>query len=113
MKINLNNTSFLKYLDEISLNIMSKINIKHYFSLTDEQKTTISYTVFNLLKAYTKIGINDDELKGFIIVLRKKNEQEENYEFASILNDIINDFNHIIEIINTKKTEIKKKKIEK
>lgn len=112
MEMNVNNTTFLSYLNNITTTILSKIKTKDYFTLSDEQKLTISYSVFNLLRTNVKININDDSFKAFIIVLRKKNELEENYEFASILNDIIKNFNKIIEITNEKKVEIKKKKIE-
>lgn len=112
MDMNINNRTFLTYLNNVTTTILGKIKTKDYFALTDEQKLTISYSVFNLLKSNVKININDDNFKAFIIVLRKKNEIEENYEFASILNDIIKNFNKIIEISNEKKIEIKKKKIE-
>ncbi len=111
--MNINNTTFLAYLNNIMTNILSKnIRAKDYFILNDEQKLTIMYTVFKLLKSNMKININDDSFKAFIIVLRKKNEIDENYEFAAILNDTIKNLSKIINIFNEKKTEIKKKKIE-
>ena len=108
MEINVKNSSFIKYLDIICKNIIDSINIKDYFKLNDEQKLTISYSVFSFLKTKTKININ--EIKNFILILRKKNEIEEDYELASVLNHILKNFDILDNMFEIKLNEIKKEK---
>ena len=107
MKIDIKNTTFLSYLDNVTKNILLNVNVNDYFKLSDEQKLTTSYTVFTLLKS----KINDTDLKTFILVLRKKNEFTENYELASLLDNIIKKYDKLSEIYNISTVEIKKKKL--
>ena len=108
----MNNNNFLSFLDKTTKTILKKINIKNYFILTEDQKLTICYTVFNLLKTTSKVSLHDDDFKRFLFYLRKKNEVEENYEFASIINDIVKNFDKIINDDKIKKNDNKKKKTE-
>lgn len=110
MKLDINNSRFFTYLDVVSKNILEYVNIKEYFKLSEEQKLTISYTIFTFFKTKTKIDSND--LKMFITYLRKKNEIDENYELASILNNIIKNYGNLNELFDVKIKEIKKKKTE-
>jgi hypothetical protein len=106
MRVNINHPSFISFLENISNNILSAIKIDEYFSLTPEKKMAISFTVLSLIKnsARVKAALSDSELKGFIEVLRKKNEQNENYEFAAVLYYIIQNYEIINELsITTKK----------
>jgi len=97
MKVNVNHPSFISFLENISTNILSAIKIEEYFSLSSEKKLTVSYTVLNLLKnsAKVKANLTDSELKSFISVLCKKNEEAENYEFAAVLNDVVKNYDII------------------
>lgn len=115
MKVNVNHPSFISFLESITNSILSSIKIDDYFILSSEKKLTISFTVLNLLKNSAKIKANltKDDLKNFIVVLCKKNEENENYEFAAILNDIIKNYDTINEMSNsTKKTPKPTKKID-
>jgi hypothetical protein len=97
MKVNVNHPSFISFLENISNNILSAIKIEDYFGLSPEKKLTVSFTVFNLIKNSAKVRANltEDELKSFIVVLCKKNEEYENYEFAAVLNDVIKNYDAI------------------
>ena len=97
MKVNVNHPSFISFLENISENILSSIKIDEYFGLNDNKKTVVSFTVLNLLKnsAKVKTNLTDSELKSFITVLCKKNEEAENYEFAAVLSDIVKNFDSI------------------
>ena len=79
MKVNVNHPSFISFLETISNNILSAIKIEEYFNLTAAKKLTVSFTVLNLLKnsAKVKANLSDTELKSFISVLCKKNEEAE------------------------------------
>jgi hypothetical protein len=115
MKINVNHPSFIAFLESITNNILSGININDYFTLTKEKQLSVSFTVFNLLRNSAKIKANlsNDELKGFIAVLCKKNEEIENYEFAAVLNDIIKNYDAINDLTNsTKKSSKSRVKID-
>lgn len=112
MKINVNNPAFISFIETISNNILSAIKIEDYFSLNSDKKLTVSYTVLNLIKNSAKIKANltNEDLKFFITVLCKKNEEIENYEFAAVLNDILKNFDAICDLTNTAKKTTKQKK---
>ena len=52
-------------------------------------------------------------MRSFVIVLWKKNEEMENYEFAAILKDISNNFDAVNDFTKTTKRQIRKTKIDK
>lgn len=106
MKVNVNHPSFISFLENVSNNILSAIKIDDYFTLTPEKKITISFTVLNLIRnsAKVKANLSDTELKSFITVLCKKNEETENYEFAAVLDDVIKNF----DVINNLPESVKK-----
>jgi len=112
MKVNVNHPSFISFLESVSNNILSAIKIDDYFTLNSEKKIAVSFTVLNLLKNSAKIKANlsMSELKDFIIILCKKNEEIENYEFAAVLNDIIKNFDTIEELSNSQKKTKQPKK---
>jgi len=112
MKVNVNHPSFISFLENISNNILSTIKIDDYFSLNQEKKLSISFTVLNLLKNSAKVRANlsDVELKSFIIVLCKKSEENENYEFAAVLNDVIKNYDAINKLSESTKKSIKQTK---
>ena len=116
MKVNITHPSFIHFLEDISTNILTTIKIDDYFALTDEKKLNVSFTVLNLIKSSARIKANlsDEDLKNFITVLCKKNEENENYEFASVLNNVVINFDRLIELSNsTKKTNRQSKKTNK
>jgi len=112
MRVNVNHPSFISFLENVSNNILSSIKIEEYFLMSPEKKMGISFTVLSLIKnsARIKAALSDSELKGFIAVLCKKNEQNENYEFAAILDDIIKNYDVINETPDTTKITRKPRK---
>ena len=58
----------------------------------------------NAVKVRAKL--TDLELRSFVSVLWKKNEESENYEFAAILNDIAENFDAVNDVTSkpTKRT---------
>jgi len=100
MRYNINHPTFISFLEKISNNIITSVNVSDYFGLSSEQKLTVLYTVFSLVKnvAKLKTNLNEPELKAFITLLWKKNEEIENYELAEVLNDIIINFDKINEV---------------
>lgn len=113
MNVNVNQPSFISFLETMTNNILSSIKIDNYFSLTSEKKLTISFTVLNLIKNSSKIkaNITDNELKALIVILWKRHEEKENYEFAAVLDDTIKNFDKIKELTDSVKKPVKKKKI--
>jgi hypothetical protein len=107
MRTNVNNPSFVSFLEGVSNNILSAIKLENYFKLTNEKKMSLLYVVSNMIRnaAKVKSNLTDDELKSFIVVLWKRNEVNENYEFAAVLNDIIKNFDLINELAATKATK--------
>lgn len=115
MKVNVNHPSFISFLENVSNNILSAIKIDDYFTLTPEKKLTVSFTVLNLIRnsAKVKANLSDSELRSFIMVLCKKNEEAENYEFAAVLDDVIKNFESINSLPETPKRATKHTKKER
>ena len=115
MKINVNHPSFISFLDNVTNTILSNITIDNYFKLTQEKKMSVLYTVFKLMKKSLAVRtqISDMEMRAFVTVLWKKNEECENYEFAAILNDINNNFEAISDFTKTIKRQSRSSKTDK
>jgi hypothetical protein len=66
--------------------------------------------VLKLMKNAVKVRakLTDNELRSFVSVLWKKNEESENYEFASILNDIAQNFDSVNEVTKPVKRTVRK-----
>lgn len=115
MNLNINHPSIIKFLSEITNNIISNISIDQYFTLSEEKRSELSYVVFKIIKSNSekRITLGDNEFKAFLLTLWKKNEESENYEVASILNDIIKNYDSINELVKPLKTIKKPIKTEK
>ena len=97
MKVNINHPSFISFLDNVSSNILSNVTVSNYFTLPQEKKMGVLYMVFKLMKKslLVRAKLTDAEMRSFVTVLWKKNEEVENYEFAQILKDITTNFDTI------------------
>jgi hypothetical protein len=100
MRVNVNHPSFISFLDNVTNTILSNVPVEDYFQLTQEKKLALQFTVLKLMKNSVKLRakLTDLELRSFVIVLCKKNEESENYEIASILNDISTNFDTINDV---------------
>lgn len=110
MRVNVNHPSFISFLDNVTNTILSNITVENYFQLTQEKKLAVQFTVLKLMKNSVKVRakLTDLELRSFVIVLCKKNEESENYEIASILNDISTNFDTINDVSKTPKRTTRK-----
>jgi hypothetical protein len=115
MKINVNHPSFISFIDKINQTVMTHSPVDAYFGMTLDKKMSSLYIVFKLLKNTLNLNtkLSDDDLKSFIQILCKKNEEYENYEFAAILKDILNNFDVVNEFSKTKKKQNKTIKVDK
>lgn len=114
MNINVNHPTFVTFLEQTTQTILSNISVDNYFSLPQEKRRNVQILVFKLLKKVISVRakFSENEIKGFLVVLRTKNEENEKYEFAGILKDINNNYDIINELIEQKKPRNKKIKIE-
>lgn len=115
MNVNVNHPSVVKFLSDITNNIVSNISIDQYFTVSEEKKSAISYTVFKIIKSNTekRVTLGDNEFRALLVALWKKNEESENYEVAAILNDINKNYDTINELSKPLKTIKKPTKTEK
>lgn len=115
MRVNINHPSFISFLDNVTSVILNNISIENYFNLKVENKMALQFAVLKIMKNSIKnrVMLTDVELKSFIIVLQKKNEELENYEFASVLNDMSINFETINQVSNVPKRNSRKIKIDK
>jgi len=105
MKVNVNHPSFISFLENVTENVLSSVSVDNYFSLSQESKMGLWYIVFKMMKnsINMRAKLTDMELRTFVSVLWKKNEESENYEFAAILNDIATNFDAVNEFTKTPK----------
>ena len=115
MNVNVNHPSFIQFLDNVTANILSNITVDNYLSLSQDKKLGAQYVVLKLMKNSVKVRakLTDTELRSFVSVLWKKNEEVENYEFAAILNDIAQNFDAVNEFTKTPKKTTRTIKVEK
>jgi hypothetical protein len=114
MKVNINQQSFVAFLENVTETIVSSVNVENYFSLPQDKKMNVLYVVFKLMKNSLKVRtkFSDDDLKDFVNVLMKSNVNSENYEFAAILKDISNNFDSINEVTKPVKRQTRTIKTE-
>ena len=107
MKINTNHPAFKSYIEGISNQILTSVDVKNYFSFNKDKKIKTQYMVIKFLRNSTKVRskLTDVELITFITVLRCNNEESENYEFAAVLKDMITNFDTIKEVTKPKVTK--------
>jgi hypothetical protein len=108
MKLNTNHPTFIAFLDTVNSNILSEIKINNYFKISQEKKFAIQYVVLKQMKSSVKINskLAMDELKSFIVLLQTKNEKLENYEFAQLLKDLMNNLEAVNNFVKpTRKTK--------
>lgn len=100
MNVNINHPSFISFLDNVTSTILSNVTVENYFKLSTDKKIGVQYMVFKLMKNAVKVRakLSDSELRSFVTILWKKNEESENYEFAAILNDISQNFDTVNEV---------------
>lgn len=115
MRINVNHPSFLNFIDNVNQTVITHSPVETYFSMTLDKKMSTLYVVFKLLKNAVNVRakLTDDELKSFIEILCKKNEEYENYEFAAMLKDILHNFELVNEFVKPKKRQGKTIKVDK
>lgn len=115
MNVNVNHPSVIKFLSDITNNIVSNISIDQYFTLSEEKKSALTYAVFKIIKSSCekRVNLGDIEFKAFLVALWKKNEESENYEVAAILNDISKNYDSINELTKPLKNIKKPIKTEK
>lgn len=94
MKININHPATISYLEHLNKSIVTNINVDKYFSLSKDKKVGIQYLTLKLVKKHlgVKSKLSNNDIIDFIKVLQKNNEDIENYELASTLLDVINNF---------------------
>ena len=114
MRVNVNHPSFITFLDNVTTEILSNVKVEKYFDLSSEKKLAVQYMVLNLMKGSIKLRskLSEQELRGFVSVLWKKNEESENYEFAAVLNDITSNFDSVNEYTKTPKRTTKTIKVD-
>jgi len=114
MKVNVNHPSFISFLDTVTSNVLTNVSVEKYFTISPENKLGVQFMVFKLMKnsLKTRIKLTDMEMKSFISVLWKKNEDSENYELAGILKDMLNNFDTVNEVTKPVKRTTRKIKTE-
>jgi hypothetical protein len=109
MNVNVNHPTYILFLDNVTNGILSNVTVNTYFSVADEKKIKVQYIVLKLMKTLIKSRgkFSDPEIKSFILILMKKNEENENFELAAILRDISNNFDTVNELSKPVKKPMK------
>lgn len=111
MNINTNHPTFISFIENVNKNIINNITPEKYFSLTNDKKLAFQYIVLKLILKSVKVRakLTDSELLDFTKILKNKNIEQENYEFACALNDITINFDSLCEKVKST-TEVRKKR---
>jgi hypothetical protein len=98
----------------VTSNVLTNVSVDKYFTISQENKLAVQFMVFKLMKnsLKTRIQLTDVEMKSFIAVLWKKNEETENYELAGILKDMLTNFDTVNEVTKPTKRTTRKIKTE-
>ena len=109
MNVNVNHPTYILFLDNVTNGILSNVTVNTYFSVAPEKKIKVQYIVLKLMKNLIKSRgkFSDPEIKSFILILMKKNEENENFELAAILRDISNNFDTVNELSKPVKKPMK------
>lgn len=115
MEINVNHPSVIKFLSDITQNIVSNVSVESYFELSEEKKFGVSYAVLKLIKATSenRVKLGELEFRALLSALWKKNEENENYEVAAILNHINKNYDSLKEMTAPKKRTRREPKTDK
>jgi len=99
MRLNVNHPTLLNFVDNVNTSVVNNVNLSNYFNNNNEDKKNIQHIVFKLIRSSVKLRakIGDEEFRGFLTILWKRNEEFENYEFAQVLLDINKNFDSINE----------------
>lgn len=110
MNLNVNHPNIVKFLGEVTNSILSSVTVESYFTLPSDKKMGVLYAVYKLMKTSIPMQYkpNDLEMRSFVTILWKRNEELENYEFAAVLNDILNNFEAINEVTKETPKRIRK-----
>jgi len=109
-----NNPTLINSFNNILSTILSSVSLENYFTLDQDKKNTVLYTVLNLLKNNIKPSkikqsdIDDEDFKKILAILCKGYEENENYEVSALLNDIKNNYEKLNETINNQKKTVNK-----
>jgi len=109
MNVNVNHPTYILFLENVTNGILSNVTVSTYFNIVPEKKIKVQYVVLKLMKNLIKSRgkFSDPEIKSFILILMKKNEENENFELAAILRDISNNFDTINELSKPVKKPLK------
>ena len=81
INVDINHPSFVQLIDKISNKVSQTIDVKRYFSLTENKKRGLSYVALKVVNNDIggKIKITENELLSLITILRKKNKTVKSY----------------------------------
>lgn len=110
MSININHPTFVLFLESVTSNILSHVQLDGYFSFSKEKKISTQYVILTIMKNSMNVStkLTDADLKTFVVILWNKNEHMENYEMAGALKDISENFDIINDFIKSNRDVVKK-----
>lgn len=109
MNVNVNHPTYILFLDNVTNGILSNVTVSTYFTIPPEKRIKVQYVVLKLMRNLIKSRgkFFDSEIKSLILILIKKNEENENFELAAILRDISNNFETVNELSKPNKKPLK------
>lgn len=110
INVDTNHPSFVSLIEKVNNKILSSIDIKKYFTLTEEKRRGLSYLTLKLIgnSLGSRVKLTENELLSFVTILWKKNEELENYELAAIFKNIMENFNSIYSSVSKPKKRTRK-----
>lgn len=110
MSIDINNSNFVLFIENLNNLLIKNFNFKNYFNLSDDKKNLLqsNISIFLKKKISARIKLDNETFKILLDCLKNKNEETEVYELSEIFKNILSDLDTVKE---TYKAAPKKSKI--
>lgn len=107
MKFDIKNPKLTAFFDITTKQIISNVGVKDYFMLNNKEKLTKANSVLTIIRHDTKSTLSDYDFKDLLTIMRCKTENDENYELAAILFDIVMKYDKISKLNCQKNKNLK------
>ena len=110
MITNINHPSVVEFILKVSKSIYETLDIKNYFTFSEERKYALNYASLKIIKnnIQKNINLSDEQIKYFIKAMLQRNEDRQDYEMCDVLKNILLSYNNLISIEVGEAAAIKK-----
>jgi hypothetical protein len=114
MRVNINHPTFVAFIDTVTTNVSTNIDTTNYFTVPQEKKVGVWYIALKLIRlsAKRRAKFSETELQDLIKVILKRCEDNEEYEFAAIMKDLLKNYDSVSSLTRSPVRQSRKSKTE-